>query len=408
MKLMGRLGGGNKKPEGIDPEALRKAARPERRRPRDGGHDVNDRVERLNELAVLSLFLHSAGTMEEMLALFLERSPRVTGAVVTYPLLLDRRRDLLHASPLTNVEDAGIEQACLAANVNLADAEFPLALRSWRREVMEGGEVAVADDLRQIFEDGLDKEACDQIKKQLQISRVAVVPLVMEGETFGLCVFMYSGYEPDIEILELVAGHCTLALKDLMGGDDSTRYGGIEPVTWVYTRRHFLESLEQEVMRSRRYGRGLSVIVFDIDDFGEFNANYGHTLGDRVLRSVAMTLAGSVAPPEIVARYGGDEFAVLLPETNRAAAVQLTASIVSKLASLSVFDGAGGGDMQSVSASAAIVSYPEDGGTRDELLASAEIGIEQSKEDRRAAQQPERARSAVQQLRMSGRRANAA
>ena len=404
MKLMGRFA--NKKPQGVDLEALRGAARPETRR-RMSADEAQVRSERLNELAVLSLFLHSAGTMEEMLALFLERSPRVTGAVVTYPLLLDRRRDLLHAAPLANVEDQGIEQACLAANTNLADAEFPLPLRSWRRSVMEGGEVVVEDDLRQVLDEGIDREALDLIKKQLQITKVAIVPLVMEGETFGLCVFMFSGTDPDVEILELVAGHCTLALKDLMGSEETTRFGGVDPVTWVHTRRHFLESLEQEVLRARRYGRGLSVILFDIDDFGEFNTSFGHTLGDRVLRAVAMTLASTVAPPEMVARYGGDEFAVLLPETNRAVAVELTSSIVHKLSALSVFDGASG-EKQVISASAAIVSYPEDGGTRDELLASAEIGIEQSKQEHREMMSPGREMTPVQRLRMANRRANAA
>ncbi len=405
MRLMSRFGN-NKKSEGIDPEALRRSARPERRR-QISVDDAYVRSERLNELAVLSLFLHSAGTMEEMLALFLERSPRVTGAVVSYPLLLDRRRDMLHAAPLADVEDPGIEQACQAANVNLADAEFPLSLRSWRRSVMEGGEVVVEEDLRQVFDEGLDKETCDLIKKQLQITKVAVVPLVMEGETFGLCVFMFSGSEPDIEILELVAGHCTLALKDLMAGEETTRYGGIDPVTWVFTRRHFLESLEQEVLRARRYARGLSVILFDIDEFGEFNANFGHTLGDRVLRAVAMTLASSVAPPELVARYGGDDFAVLLPETNRAVAVELTSAIINKLRALSVFDGSSG-EKQGISASAAIVSYPEDGGTRDELLASADIGIEQAKQEHRESLQPGRELTAVQKLRINSRRQSAA
>lgn len=400
MRLMSRFGG--RKPEGMDPEALRRATRP------DSWHQLSAeeakvRSGRLNELAVLSLFLHSAGTMEEMLSLFLERSPRVTGAVVTYPLLLDKRRDLLHASPLANIEDAGLEQACLAANFNLGDAEFPLPMRSYRRSVMEGGEVVVTDDLREVFADGLDKEACEQIRKQLQITRVALVPLVMEGEIFGLCVFMFSGVEPDIEILELVAGHCTLTLKDLMAGEEVTRYGGIDPVTWVFTRGYFLEALEQEVLRARRYGRGLSVILCDIDEFGEFNSTFGHTLGDRVLRAVAMTLGSSIAPPEIVARYGGDEFAVLLPETNRALAVGLTSTIVKKLAGMSVFED-GEGEMHGISASVAIVSYPEDGATRDELLASAEMGLEQAKRERKEAMRPERQLTAVQRLRLAGRR----
>src|SRR5512143_1570086 len=71
------------------------------------------RAQRLHELAVLSLFLHSAGTMEEMMALFLERSPRVSGAVLTYPLLLDRRRDILTAQHLGSVDDPGLEAASM-------------------------------------------------------------------------------------------------------------------------------------------------------------------------------------------------------------------------------------------------------------------------------------------------------
>jgi diguanylate cyclase (GGDEF)-like protein len=393
------------KDAGVDPEALRRAARPERRKMRGGSvEEIRERSERLNELGVLSLFIHSAGTMEEMLGLFLERSPRVNGAIVTYPLLLDRRRDILHSAPLANIQDPGIEQACMAANINLADVEYALPMRGWRRAVMEGGEVVVTDDLRQVLGDELDREACDRIKKMLQITKTAVVPLVMEGETFGLCVFMFSEDEPDVEILELATGHCTLALKDLLAGEEVTRFGGIDPVTWVYSRGHFLESLESEVVRARRYGRGLSLVLFDIDDFGDFNANFGHTLGDRVLRAVAMTLSGSIAMPEMVARYGGDEFALLLPETNRAGAVEITSAIVRKLTSLSVFDGASG-EKQGISASAAIVAYPEDGASRDELLTAVEIAIGQAKADRAARLEPERTLTPVQQLRLSGRRA---
>jgi diguanylate cyclase (GGDEF)-like protein len=290
----------------------------------------------------------------------------------------------------------------MAAEENLADLEFPLPLRSWRRTVMEGGEVSIVDNLRDVLGDVLSKKQCDQICEQLNINKIGVVPLVMEGEAFGLCLFLFAGGEVDVELLELAAGHCTLAIKDLMVGEEMHRFGGIDPVTWAHGRSYFLEALEGEVIRARRYGRGLSLVFFDIDNFGEFNANYGHTMGDRMLRSVAMALTSIVALPEIAARYGGDEFVLMLPESNRAAAVELTSRVLDKLATVSVFDNAA--ERQGVDVSAAIVSYPEDGSSRDELLAAAELGLEQAKQERRAELSPKGPMSPVQQLRLANRR----
>lgn len=403
MKLFSR----QKRPEGLDPDELRRSTRPERRHGGNLSLDAaREQAERLRELGVLSLFLHSAGTPEEMLALFLERAPRATGAVVTYPLLLDKRREVLTAQRLATIEDHGIEQACIAAEENLADLDFPLPLRSWRREVMESGEAALADDLYDLFDEVLSREQCDQIKHRLEITSVAVVPLVMEGEAFGLCAFFFSKNEPDIEVLELAAGHCTLALKDLMAGEETTRFGGIDPVTWAHSRGYFLEALESEVVRARRFNRGLSLVFFDIDDFGQFNADYGHSMGDRLLRAVAMSLASATSLPELVCRYGGDDFVLLLPESNRAVAVQLTSQIIERLSSLSVFED-DSRESQGVSVSAAIVSYPEDGSSREELLTAAEIALEQAKRERREMLTPQRQLTPVQQLRLAGRRHSA-
>ena len=403
MKLFSKLSG-QKKLEGLDPDNLRQATRTERRLDRQLSQaELHDLSDRLHELAVLSLFLHSAGTMEEMLSLFLERAPRVTGAVVTYPLLLDRRREVLSATQLATIDDAGLEQASLAANENLTDMEYPLPLRSSLRNVMESGEVTVIDDLREVLGETLGKEPCDRVRQHLDITRVAVVPLVMEGEAFGLCIFMFSHRQPDVEILELAAGHCTLALNALVMGEETTRFGGIDPVTWTHSRGSFLEAVEAEVVRARRFGRGLSLVFLDLDDFGEFNSSYGHTLGDRLLRMVGMTLASMIALPEIVARNGGDEFAILLPESNRAMAVELTSAIMQRLEVLSVFE-TSNKEMQGVSASVAIVSYPEDGSSREELLTAAELALEQAKEEYRVAKAPRRQLTPVQQLRLSGRR----
>jgi len=113
-----------------------------------------------------------------------------------------------------------------------------------------------------------------------------------------------------------------------------------------------------------------------------------------------------VSLPEVVARYGGDEFVLLLPESDRTAAVELTSAIVDKLDALSVFE-ADTKERHPLSTSLAIVSYPEDGSSREELLAAAELALEQEKAERKVRRDPVKPMTAVQQLRMTGRRQSA-
>ena len=374
-----KLFGGKQQP-GREPEQVRRTAAIESRS--QINTPAEKRAQRLHELAVLSLFLHSAGTLEEMMALFLERSPRVSGAVLTYPLLLDRRRDILTAQHLGSVDDPGLEAASMAANENFADLEYPLPLRSWRRAIMEGGEVTITDDMREALGDVLGNDQCREVKRALQITRVATVPLVMEGEAFGICLFMFTQEEPDVELLELVAGHTTLALKGIASGEEAARFGGIDPVTWAHSRTYFLEALEEEVARAKRFGREACIVLFDIDDFGEFNGSYGHTMGDRLLRAVAMSLAAPLSSPEFVARYGGDEFAMLLPEAMRQDGQLAIKEAIADLNELSIFDNTE--EATGVSVCVAMVSYPEDGSSREELLAAAEHEMARVKELKRA------------------------
>jgi diguanylate cyclase (GGDEF)-like protein len=88
----------------------------------------------------------------------------------------------------------------------------------------------------------------------------------------------------------------------------------VDGLTQVYNKRYFMENLERELSRAQRYGRDLSLLIFDIDHFKNVNDTYGHLAGDHVLKQMAELVKNNTRREDFMARYGGEEFAVILPE----------------------------------------------------------------------------------------------
>ncbi len=339
----------------------------------------SDHQRRLN---VLALLLHSAGSVEEVLCTLAEKGPHVTGASVVCPLLLDRRRDVLHAKRLQGNCIPSLDTLSAALEMEVTELEFPLPVQSLRRRTLESGEMETAGSLCDLFEDVVGKPACEAAQRALEPKCVVLAPMVMDGDPMGLLVFLFDEEELDRELLELLTGHVTLALKNLTELEEMGRFGEMDQVTWLYNHRYFMEAVEREMLRSKRYRRPLSLIFLEIDRFSDFKESYGPSLGDRLLQSVGMLLAESATEPEVVAHFDDSDFALLLPEVNRASAVSITTSLMARLAQVAVFGGSG--TAERVTASVAIVCYPEDGTTAHDLVAAAANGLEEARREKGA------------------------
>lgn len=154
----------------------------------------------------------------------------------------------------------------------------------------------------------------------------------------------------------------------------------LDSLTEVHNRRSFEELLEAEISRSDRFRRPLSLLMIDLDQLKVINDNFGHQAGDAVLKQVAWTLKRSVRNIDVVARYGGDEFAIILVETGKTDAI----STANRLGSLmgvpgfkeSVEDGAA---QRTVTVSIGVASYPTDAGSTDELVRKADQALYEAK-----------------------------
>jgi diguanylate cyclase (GGDEF)-like protein/PAS domain S-box-containing protein len=212
------------------------------------------------------------------------------------------------------------------------------------------------------------------------------VPMVGQGETLGVLHLEFPDHEDGSLAAQqrlgvTVAGQIALSLASLQLRETLRDQSIRDPLTGLFNRRFMQESLEREIVRARRKNQSLSLLFLDIDHFKRFNDTFGHDAGDLVLQSVADLLRGFFRGDDVACRCGGEEFAVILPESLAQNAAVRADELRTELKQLKLQYK----DIRlgPISISIGVAAFPEHCATPDELLRAADQCLYKSKTDGR-------------------------
>jgi diguanylate cyclase (GGDEF)-like protein len=203
------------------------------------------------------------------------------------------------------------------------------------------------------------------------------VPLRAGESNFGHMILTGPGFDDDDRLTAVsIAGHAVVALDNARLHRIVREQALVDGLTGLANRRHAERSLETEFARAERFGGPLAVVLCDLDDFKEVNDRHGHLVGDDVLRELATVLEATVRSVDIAARWGGEEFVLILPGTDAAGGAQFAERARAALADRTILTQ--DGVPVRVTASFGVASWPEHGAD-DELLGAADSALYQAK-----------------------------
>jgi len=222
-----------------------------------------------------------------------------------------------------------LDEASHQLVVEAVAGEAPRSARGTRFHLGEGvaGEVAARGQTIYVPDISKDARYLHYKGRKRSTGSFLAVPLRSKGKILGSMNFnrtRVDAFSPqEIRLAEAVAAQAGLAIANARLYQETLELSFTDALTGAPNRRQLFLRLDQELSRSARFGDALSLVMIDLDLFKRINDAHGHTVGDGVLRGVALTLRRNVRRIDIVARYGGEEFCVVLPRVGKPEALEV-------------------------------------------------------------------------------------
>ncbi|MDP2660610.1 MAG: diguanylate cyclase [Dehalococcoidia bacterium] len=324
---------------------------------------AQQRAQELESLMSMTREMASTLDLNEVLDRTLAIMCRQIGASNGFVCLIDEEQ-----SRLTTMAFWGSEAAVLR--------------KAWKWNVGEGvvGWVAlhqqgiVCDDV------SADRRISNSSGADLGYRSIVAAPLRVKETLLGVVAAVsketaaFTG--ADLRLLTAYASEGSMALEHALLHQEVRKQASTDDLTHLTNRRYFYMRLEEELKRARRYGHPISLLFLDVDDLKQVNDRYGHLQGDELLRHVGSTLTAVLRGSDVAARFGGDEFVILLPETGREEASRAAERLLAQAAPCPLLTG---GSIP-LSMSIGVSWLPMDGSYDVDLLRLADEAVYRAKQ----------------------------
>lgn len=288
---------------------------------------------------------------------------------------------LVHADHWTIyllAEEKGAEAATLDAIASLKPAAKTDDARDEWRQLLQAG-----DDIRAGSESKAAKLAgagMGTIRKKEKGQCMIAVPLVCGERILGVLEGRRSDRSfknSEVKLLDALSLPVASALANAVRIGEAERLSQTDDLTKLHNARYLRQFLLNEIRRARRYGSSVAALFLDLDDFKRVNDAHGHLAGSHVLMEMAGVILSSIRDTDAVARYGGDEFVIVLPDTGIELAGTVAERIREKIAQHSF--NAGRNLKLSLTASFGVASFPEHASSPHQLIACADTAMYEAK-----------------------------
>jgi len=314
--------------------------------------NLESNVQYLRTMAEVSTVIAGTLDLEELYRIIPERVMAKLGLNDFCIMLYSRETNRLVAKSVSEGNGATMPEFTLAPGEGVAGKVFVTGEPAWIPDVRSSPDFLHYGGRR------------------TDVRSFMCVPLVSKGKNIGVLMLNHpepSAFEPELlPTMRVLASYLAIAIENAGMFGLVKSLAEKDSLTLLYNHGSFHEKLAIELERANRYVRPMAVIILDLDHFKEINDRYGHTTGDRVLALVAGALGAHLRKTDIAARYGGDEFAVILPETDLSSAAVIAERIAEGISSVRL--DIGGEIVISFTASIGYASCAHDAPGRGEIL----------------------------------------